>query len=91
MTKSLRRAPILLALLLPVVAFIIIGRTVEITKDAAASPVTDTPDDETVEIIAQAVGDVVSSKLGLAGTGSAGAGVSELSVDLDQGNLPPRT
>lgn len=79
MSRSLRRAPIFLALLLPVVAFLIIGRTVEITKAAAEAPSPETGDDgedSGTEIIARAVGDAVSSRLGLAGTGSAGAGIS---------------
>lgn len=80
MTRPLRRAPILLALLLPVVAFLIIGRTVEITKEAAATPPNSdgSAENEGVDILIRGVGDAVSAKLGLAGTGSAGAGISEL-------------
>lgn len=74
--------PILLALLLPVVAFLIIGRTVEITKEAAAAPSgPDEPGDsngnEGAKMMVRAVGDAVSARLGLGGTGSAGAGISE--------------
>lgn len=61
MTRSLRRAPILLALLLPVVAFLVIGRTVEIKKAAD-----------------EAMGGMDKRALGLSGSSSAGAGISEL-------------
>lgn len=76
MTRSLRRAPFVLALLLPIVTFIIIGRTVEIERDRLPDYVPDAPDDSS-EIIRRAFS--ASKKLGLSGTSSAGAGISELS------------
>jgi hypothetical protein len=78
MTRPLRRAPIVLALLLPVVAFLVIGRTVEITKEAADLPSPEQGDDtEIIEMAGRAIGGEVLRKLGLAGSGTAGAGISE--------------
>lgn len=75
MTRSLRRAPYVLALFLPIVTFIIIGRTVEIERDRLPAYVPDVPDDS-AEIIRRAFS--ATKKLGLSGTSSAGAGISEL-------------
>jgi hypothetical protein len=82
MTKSLRRAPFVLALLLPIVTFIVIGRTVEIERDRAPRYTSGISNhsDETVEIVKRALS--VSKKLGLSGTSSAGAGISKLSISL---------
>lgn len=69
MTRSLKRAPVVLVLLLPIVTFIIIGRTVEIARDRITYP-------EVTEVEKRALTDVVASTLGLGGTSSAGAGIS---------------
>jgi len=81
MTRSLRRAPFVLALLLPIVTFIIIGRTVEIERDRIPAYVPDMGSHEDpAEIVKRAFS--ATKKLGLSGTSSAGAGISELSVHL---------
>ena len=69
MTRSLKRAPVVLTLLLPIVTFIIIGRTVEIARDRITYP-------DVNEVTERALTDVVAGTLGLAGTSSAGAGIS---------------
>ncbi|EIW73157.1 hypothetical protein TREMEDRAFT_42213 [Tremella mesenterica DSM 1558] len=79
MMRSLRRAPVILALLLPVVAFLIIGRTVEITKIPFDQPPTDGSD--AVERMTQSVG-LVARTFGLRGGSSAGAGITTLTVFL---------
>lgn len=71
MTRSLRRAPVLLALLVPVVTFLIIGRTVEIEK--ATHEGQPPLQDEAVEAAAS----LAKRAFGLGGGGSAGAGLSE--------------
>jgi hypothetical protein len=77
MTRSLRRAPFVLALLLPIVTFIIIGRTVEIERDRPPAYVPDMGDPEdTAEIVRRAFS--ATKKFGLSGTSSAGAGISRL-------------
>lgn len=77
MTRSLRRAPFVLALLLPIVTFVIIGRTVEIERDRLPAYVPDMGnDDDSAEIVRRAFS--ATKKLGLSGTSSAGAGISEL-------------
>ena len=75
MTRSLRRAPILLALLLPIVAFLVIGRTVEIHKSLQAGipPLGGEP---VVVEAAKAVVSLGKRGVGLAGGSSAGAGLS---------------
>ena len=73
MTRSLKRAPVLLVLLLPIVTFIIIGRTVEIARDRITYP-------EVNEVERRALTDVVTTTIGLAGTSSAGAGLSRSST-----------
>jgi hypothetical protein len=75
MTRSLRRAPYVLALFLPIVTFIIIGRTVEIERDRLPDYVPDISGDS-AEIVRRAFS--ATKKLGLSGTSSAGAGISEL-------------
>jgi hypothetical protein len=74
MTRSLRRAPIVLALLLPVVTFIIIGRTVEIERDRV--PQYTPGNDEQVAAVSSILRRTLGRKLGLSGTSSAGAGIS---------------
>lgn len=75
MTRSLKRAPVVLSLLLPIVTFIIIGRTVEVARDRVKYP--DDSDGESAEtIIKRALANAVTEKLGLEGTSSAGAGIS---------------
>lgn len=77
MTRSLRRAPFVLALLLPIVTFIIIGRTVEIERDRPPAYVPDMGDpQDTAEIVRRAFS--ATKKFGLSGTSSAGAGISTL-------------
>lgn len=72
MTRSLHRAPVALALLVPVVTFLIIGRTVEIEK--ATREGQPPLQDEAIEAAAA----IVKRRFGLGGGGSAGAGLSEL-------------
>lgn len=73
MTRSLRRAPIVIALLFPVVAFLIIGRTVEIVKAAEEFlPIGEDSVDQATEVM----GHLARRKFGLAGGSSAGAGLS---------------
>ena len=75
MTRSLRHAPIFLALLLPVVAFLVIGRTVEIKKTLDGAP--PVPGQQEVLITpTKAFGHLVTMRIGLAGSSSAGAGLS---------------
>lgn len=76
MTRSLKRAPVVLVLLLPIVTFIIIGRTVEIARDRVVYP-PDHGGDEASEVVRRALAESVTRKLGLSGTSSAGAGISE--------------
>ena len=73
-TRSLRRAPVILALLLPIVTFLVIGRTVEIKKatDEGQPPLAG----EAVAV-AEAAATLVERKFGLGGGSSAGAGLSE--------------
>ncbi|KAK8844638.1 hypothetical protein IAR55_006485 [Kwoniella newhampshirensis] len=73
MTRSLRRSPIVIALLLPVVAFLVIGRTVEIKK-AAELPM---PIGDENEMATEVLGHLVKRRSGLAGGSSAGAGLGE--------------
>ena len=82
MTRSLRRAPVFLALLLAVVAFLIIGRTVEIQKAAleGSSPSEGEVDAEAIRAMA-ARSMIMARKFGLSGGSSAGAGVSESPPD----------
>jgi len=81
MTRSLRRAPFVLALLLPIVTFIIIGRTVEIERDRIPAYVPDMGSHEgSAEIVKRAFS--ATKKLGLSGTSSAGAGISEFLMHL---------
>lgn len=69
MTRSLRRAPAVVALLLPVVAFLVIGRTVEIKKalDQIAEP---------DQVVSRSLIHLQPRRFGLSGGGSAGAGLS---------------
>jgi hypothetical protein len=68
MSRSLRRSPVVLALVVPIVAFLIIGRTVEIKKALEEGQ----PPLGGIEKIEA----VVKRKFGLAGGSSAGAGLS---------------
>ncbi|WRT63511.1 uncharacterized protein IL334_000416 [Kwoniella shivajii] len=79
MTRSLRRSPIVIALLLPVVAFLVIGRTVEIKKASEIpQPIGDDP--VTEEVVAEFVGHLARRRFGLAGGSSAGAGLTTLTI-----------
>ena len=72
MTRSLRRMPMVLTLLLPVVVFLVIGRTSEISKaaaDAANGSVPTIPEEVT------AATHMMRRTFGLAGGSSAGAGI----------------
>ncbi|WVQ64648.1 uncharacterized protein L199_002815 [Kwoniella botswanensis] len=85
MTRSLRRSPIVIALLLPVVAFLVIGRTVEIKKASELpQPIGDGDGDgseNTGEVITEVLGHLLSKrKFGLAGGSSAGAGLTTLTI-----------
>jgi hypothetical protein len=67
MTRSLRRSPYVIVLLVPIVVFLVIGRTVEIEKATREGlPLAETRD-------------IVKRRFGLAGGSSAGAGLSECS------------
>ena len=72
MTRSLRRSPLVLALLIPVIVFLVIGRTSEITKAAQGAGAPEVKRDFT------------GRGIGLGGKSSAGAGISQLSL-LDAG------
>jgi hypothetical protein len=74
MTRSLRRSPVFIALLLPIVAFLIIGRTVEVKKalEEGQPPLGGDLEDMIANV------DNVKRKFGLAGGSSAGAGLSKL-------------
>ncbi|WVR03319.1 hypothetical protein IAU60_000310 [Kwoniella sp. DSM 27419] len=81
MTRSLRRSPIVLALLLPVVAFLIIGRTVEIKK-ASELPQPIGEDTDVAEAATEILGHLAKRRFGLAGGSSAGAGLTTLTIFL---------
>ncbi|CAD6583533.1 MAG: hypothetical protein TREMPRED_003587 [Tremellales sp. Tagirdzhanova-0007] len=81
MTRSLRRAPILLALLLPIVAFLVIGRTVEIQK-SLQDEIPPLGGELSVVEVANAVASPSKRGFGLAGGSSAGAGLTTLTVFL---------
>lgn len=70
MTRNLRRAPILLALLLPIVSFLVIGRTVEIKKAA----------EENAGEALMLTKRIAKREFGLAGGSSAGAGISKFEL-----------
>jgi len=72
MTRSLRRVPMVLALLLPVVAFLVIGRTSEISKAAADAADGSVP---TIPEEVAAATNMIKRTFGLAGGSSAGAGI----------------
>ena len=80
MTRSLRRAPILLALLLPIVAFLVIGRTVEIQK-SLQDEIPPLGGELSVVEVANAVASPSKRGFGLAGGSSAGAGLSQLFIN----------
>jgi hypothetical protein len=71
MTRSLRRAPVGLALLLPIVAFLVIGRTVEIKKatDEGLPPIG--------QDVKAVISDITKRRFGVGGGSSAGAGLSK--------------
>ncbi|TYJ57562.1 hypothetical protein B9479_001644 [Cryptococcus floricola] len=81
MSLSLRRSPIFFALLLPIIAFLVIGRTVEIKKaadqtggDAGNST------EAAVAVASNALGHLAKRRFGLAGKSSAGAGLTTLTI-----------
>lgn len=82
MTRSLHRSPFVLVLLLPIVAFLIIGRTVEIRK---ASEITQPGGEnhtgdggaDVASLVTDVLGHLAKRRFGLAGGSSAGAGLSE--------------
>ncbi|WWC85660.1 uncharacterized protein L201_000526 [Kwoniella dendrophila CBS 6074] len=79
MTRSLKRSAIVIALLLPIVAFLVIGRTVEIKKASEIpQPIGDDP--ENAEIVSNVLGHLVKRRFGLAGGSSAGAGLTTLTI-----------
>ncbi|WVW81640.1 hypothetical protein I302_103635 [Kwoniella bestiolae CBS 10118] len=82
MTRSLRRSPIVIALLLPVVAFLVIGRTVEIKKASELpQPIGEGDGSENgAEVITEVLGHLAKRKFGLAGGSSAGAGLTTLTI-----------
>ncbi|OCF33187.1 hypothetical protein I316_05232 [Kwoniella heveanensis BCC8398] len=87
MTRSLRRSPIVLALLIPVVAFLVIGRTVEIKKASELpQPIGDVDGSgdgsNGVEAATEILGHLVKRRFGLAGGSSAGAGLTTLTIFL---------
>lgn len=78
MTRSLRRAPFVLALMLPIIAFIIVGRTVEIERDRFPRSISGISDHSNAgQVVARALNVTKKLGLGLSGTSSAGAGFSE--------------
>lgn len=81
MTRSLHRSPFVLVLLLPTVAFLVIGRTVEIRKASEiAQPGGDQAEDGGAAVASLArdvLGHLAKRRFGLAGGSSAGAGLSE--------------
>nr|XP_031859917.1 uncharacterized protein CI109_004766 [Kwoniella shandongensis]KAA5526989.1 hypothetical protein CI109_004766 [Kwoniella shandongensis] len=79
MTRSLRRSPFVIALLLPVVAFLVIGRTVEIKK-ASEIPSPIGEDNDVPEIASEILGHLTKRRFGLAGGSSAGAGLTTLTI-----------
>ncbi|WWD22812.1 hypothetical protein CI109_107306 [Kwoniella shandongensis] len=81
MTRSLRRSPFVIALLLPVVAFLVIGRTVEIKK-ASEIPSPIGEDNDVPEIASEILGHLTKRRFGLAGGSSAGAGLNDGWVNL---------
>lgn len=81
MTRSLKRAPVVLSLLLPIVTFILIGRTVEVARDRINYD--DEPGQEdTRSLIGRALVTSASQKLGIEEFSSAGAGISTSSPCL---------
>ncbi len=76
MTRSLRRAPIFLALLLPVVAFLVIGRTVEIKRGLGEGRPPLRAEQDVVSATIDLLGPPRKRRFGLAGGSSAGAGLS---------------
>lgn len=78
MTRSLRRAPIFLTLLLPVITFLVIGRTSELNKAAIQGREQPLPNDEAITDLSH----VVERNFGLAGGSSAGAGFGMFTLTL---------
>lgn len=81
MTRSLHRSPFVLVLLLPIVAFLVIGRTVEIRKASEiVQPGGDQAEGDGAAVASLAtdvLGHLAKRRFGLAGGSSAGAGLSE--------------
>ncbi|OWZ63126.1 hypothetical protein AYX14_03681 [Cryptococcus neoformans] len=85
MTRSLHRSPFVLVLLLPIVAFLIIGRTVEIRK---ASEITQPGGEnhtgdggaDVASLVTDVLGHLAKRRFGLAGGSSAGAGLTTLTI-----------
>ncbi|WVQ85530.1 hypothetical protein IAT38_007696 [Cryptococcus sp. DSM 104549] len=87
MTRTLRRSPIFLALLLPIIAFLVIGRTVEIKKASEMpEPIGDGEEGaagdaaKAAEMATDVLGHLVKRRFGLAGGSSAGAGLTTLTI-----------
>ncbi|WWC57955.1 uncharacterized protein I303_100490 [Kwoniella dejecticola CBS 10117] len=81
MTRSLRRSPIVIALLLPIVAFLVIGRTAEIKKASEIpQPIGDDSETVNAEVVTEVLGHLVKRRFGLAGGSSAGAGLTTLAI-----------
>jgi hypothetical protein len=71
MTRSLRRAPVVLALLLPVITFLVIGRASEIEKATRNGQTQLLSNGGESDALIR----VVARRFGLSGGSSAGAGI----------------
>ncbi|KIR56296.1 hypothetical protein I315_01361 [Cryptococcus gattii Ru294] len=84
MTRSLHRSPFVLVLLLPIVTFLVIGRTVEIRKASEiAQPGGDQAEDggaAVASLASDVLGHLAKRRFGLAGGSSAGAGLTTLTI-----------